>query len=353
MVRAGPLVLTSGASGRAPPRAGTGGLAPGAGPAKIEAVAVKVAVLCGGTSAEREISLRSGQGVYAALLKKGWDAHLLAIDTFDGLPRLLAPYTVVFNILHGGPGEDGTVQLLLELMGKPYVGSGPLASALAMDKAESKRAFQGKGLPTPPWLLYQGGDVAHFAPRARELGFPLVLKPRREGSSVGLRLVHGEEELLPALEEMSRAYAEFLVEKYIPGREITAALLEDDTGVRVLPLVELHPKTGAVFDWTAKYTPGACEVLCPAPLSPEEEGRVKEVAKEAFHLLGCRDLARVDLRLSPQGIPYVLEVNTLPGMTELSLFPRAAQAAGLSYEDLVDYLVRRALSRLPETHKIG
>ncbi|MCX7843970.1 MAG: D-alanine--D-alanine ligase [Candidatus Bipolaricaulota bacterium] len=317
-------------------------------------MAVKVAVLCGGTSAEREISLRSGQGVHAALRRKGWEADLLAIDSFDGLPRLLAPYTVVFNVLHGGPGEDGTVQLLLDLMGKPYVGSGPLASALAMDKAEAKRAFQGKGLATPPWLLFAGGELPAFAERVqRELGLPVVVKPRREGSSVGVRLVRTEEELRPALEGMAKAYGEFLVETYIPGREVTAAVLEGDEGLRVLPLVELRPKHGELFDWTAKYTPGACEVLCPAPLSAAEAQRVAEAAREAFLLLGCRDLARLDFRLSPEGVPFLLEVNTLPGMTELSLFPRAAQAAGLGYDDLVDFLVRRALARLPRARPIG
>ncbi|MFN3346543.1 MAG: D-alanine--D-alanine ligase [Candidatus Bipolaricaulaceae bacterium] len=314
---------------------------------------MRVAVLCGGTSAEREISLRSGAAVHAALRRKGWDADLLAIDTFDGLPRLLAPYPVVFNILHGGPGEDGTVQLLLELMGKAYVGSGPLASALAMDKLEAKKAFQGKGLATPPWLFFQGGEVPALLERAKDLGFPVVLKPRREGSSVGVHLVRSPEELQAAAAALAQTYGEFLVEKYVPGREVTAALLEDERGLRVLPLVELRPKGRELFDWTAKYTPGACEVHCPAPLAPKEAQRVAETAQEAFLLLGCRDFARVDLRLSPEGVPYVLEVNTLPGMTELSLFPKAAQAAGLSYEDLVDHLVRRALSRLPHAHKIG
>ncbi len=317
-------------------------------PPTIEGMAVKVAVLCGGTSAERDISRRSGAGVHSALKRKGWDADLLAIETFDGLPRLLAPYTVVFNILHGGPGEDGTVQLLLELMGKPYVGSGPLASALAMDKLEAKKAFQGKGLPTPAWLLCSGGELGELLKRVKELGFPVVLKPRREGSSVGLHLARSEEELHRAAAALVQGYGECLVEKYVPGREVTAALLEDDGGLQVLPLVELRPKGGELFDWTAKYTPGACDVLCPAPLPPQAAQRVAEVAKEAFLLLGCRDFARVDLRLSPEGIPYVLEVNTLPGMTELSLFPKAAQAAGISYDDLVDHLVRRALSRLPK-----
>jgi D-alanine-D-alanine ligase len=309
---------------------------------------MKVAVLCGGNSAEREISRRSGRNVFAALQRKGWDVDLLEIESFDGLPQRLKPYSAVFNILHGGAGEDGTVQLLLELMGKAYVGSGPLASALAMDKVEAKKAFQGKNLPTPPWALYQGGDVQGFVAQAKELGFPLVLKPRREGSSVGVRIIRDEAELWENVQEMIKEFPEFFAEKYVPGREITAAILDQGEGPKVLPLVELRPKR-ALFDWVAKYTPGECEILCPAPLAPEEEKRAKDVALEAFLLLGCRDFARVDMRLDESGVPYLLEVNTLPGMTELSLFPRAAAAAGIPYDDLVDLLLRRALSRLPKT----
>lgn len=311
-------------------------------------MSIKVAVLCGGNSAEREISQRSGHNVFSALKRKGWDVDLLEIETFDGLPQRLKPYPLVFNILHGGAGEDGTVQLLLELMGKAYVGSGPLASALAMDKVEAKKAFQGKNLPTPPWVLYPGGDEEDFVARAKELGFPLVLKPRREGSSVGVRIVKDEAELRRGSQEMAEKFGEFFAEKYIPGREVTAAILERNDEPEVLPLVELRPKRD-FFDWVAKYTPGECEILCPAPLSPEEEKRAKEVAQEAYLLLGCRDFARVDLRLGEDGVPYLLEVNTLPGMTELSLFPRAAAAAGISYDDLVDFLLRRALRRLPQT----
>lgn len=307
--------------------------------------AVRVAVLCGGTSAERDISLRSGRGVHGALLRKGWNADLVEIDTFDALPKRLAPYQVVFNILHGGPGEDGTVQLLLDLMGRPYVGSGPLASALAMDKAEARRLFQGKGLPVPEWRLYAGGDFQGFLNRAEELGYPLVLKPRREGSSVGLHIVGNRPALERAAQELQAQFKEFLAERYIPGRELTVAVLERERQPEALPVVELRPKKGDLFDWTAKYTPGECEFLCPAPLSPEEEARAKEVAVEAHRLLGCRDLSRADLRLAPDGIPHILEVNTLPGMTEMSTFPRAARSAGLPYDDLVDLLLRRALAR--------
>ncbi|MCX7750226.1 MAG: D-alanine--D-alanine ligase [Candidatus Bipolaricaulota bacterium] len=313
----------------------------------------RVAVLCGGTSAEREVSLRSGTGVHAALVRRGWTAELLVIDTYDGLPQRLKPFDAVFNVLHGGEGEDGTVQLLLDLLGKPYVGSGPLASALAMDKAESRRAFQGKGIPVPDWLHCTGDALEPWLARAEALGFPLVLKPRREGSSVGVHLVADPRALKARADELLTQYGEFLAEKFIPGRELTAGLLETETGLQALPLVELRPKAGPLFDWRAKYTPGECEALCPAPLDPEVAARIQGIAREAYGLLGCRDLARADFRLAPDGTPYLLEVNTLPGFTELSLFPRAAQAAGLPYDELVELLLQRALARLPSGAPLG
>lgn len=313
----------------------------------------RVAVLCGGTSAEREVSLRSGVNVHAALVRQGVRAELITVDSYDGLPQRLAPFAAVFNILHGGAGEDGTIQLLLDLMGKPYVGAGPLASALAMDKVESRRAFQGKGLPVPDWLHCAGGDVAALALRAEELGYPLVLKPRREGSSVGVHLVRNQDELHCAGHELLSRYGEFLLERFIPGREVTASLLERDGEVEALPLVELRPKRGDLFDWTAKYTPGECAVTCPADLPPDLTLRIQDTARQAHLLLGCRDLSRADFRLSPDGTPYLLELNTLPGFTELSLFPRAAQAAGMSYDELVVHLVNRAMSRLPTPAPLG
>ncbi len=313
----------------------------------------KVAVLCGGTSAEREISLRSGRGVHAALVRRGWDAELIEIEAYDGLPQRLAPFAAVFNILHGGAGEDGTVQLLLDLMGKPYVGSGPLASALAMDKVESRKAFQGKGLPVPDWLHCTGGDLGVFAARAKELGCPLVLKPRREGSSVGVHLVRSEDELKGVGTELLSRYGEFIAERFIPGRDITSSVVERNGKAEPLPLVEVRPKRGDLFDWTAKYTPGECAVSCPADLPSELTARIQDMAVQAHVLLGCRDLSRADFRLAQDGTPYLLEVNTLPGLTEMSLFPRAAQAIGMSYDDLVVHLLDRALARLPAPAPLG
>ncbi len=305
-----------------------------------------IAVLCGGNSAEREISLRSGCGVHSALVRKGWNAELIEIEGFDGLPQRLAPFSAVLNILHGGHGEDGTVQLLLDLMGKPYVGSGPLASALAMDKVESRKAFHGKGIPVPDWFLSTGEHPGALASLAAQFGYPLVLKPRQEGSSVGVHLVRDGAELEQAGGDLASRYGEFLVERFISGREITASVLERVGKVEALPLVELRPKNGDLFDWNAKYTPGECTAICPADLPPALTARIQNLALQAHHLLGCRDLSRADFRLSLDGTPYLLELNTLPGLTEVSLFPRAARAAGLSYDDLVDHLLRCALARV-------
>ena len=315
---------------------------------------VKVAVLSGGDSPEREVSLRSGRGVHSALLRRGFSAELIEIDSYDGLPQRLSPFPVVFNILHGGAGEDGTVQLLLELLGKSYVGSGPLACALAMDKHETHRLLSAKGVPVPDWRTYPGGELdAFLAEAGEELGFPLVVKPRDQGSSVGVFLVETPGELPSRAQEVLGEFGSLLVEKFIPGRELTCALLEGDSGVEALPLVELRPRGRDLFDWRAKYSPGECEFVCPADLPPDIARKAAEVSREAFIALGCRDLARVDLRLAPDGTPYVLEVNALPGMTEMSTFPRAAAAAGIPYDELIARLVRRALARLPAPDPTG
>ena len=315
---------------------------------------VKIAVLCGGDSPEREVSLRSGKGVYAALKRRGFSAELIEIESYHGLPQRLSPFPVVFNVLHGGAGEDGTVQLLLELLGKAYVGSAHLACALAMDKHETHRLLSAKGIPTPDWRTYSGGELEPFLIEVEEeLGFPLVVKPWDQGSSVGVFLVKSKGELASRAQQVLERFGSLLVEKFIPGREITCALLEGDSGVEALPLVELRPRGRDLFDWEAKYSPGECEFVCPAELPEGEAARAAEVSKEAFSALGCRDLARADLRLAPDGTPYVLEVNALPGMTEMSTFPRAAAAAGVDYDELIARLTRRALARLPHPFPTG
>jgi len=316
---------------------------------------VKVVVLCGGDSSEREVSLRSGRGVYEVLKSRGWDVDFLEIRDYEGLPQKVAPYDLVFDIIHGGAGEDGTLQLLLDLLGKAYVGSGPLASALAMDKYEAKRVFAAKGIPTPRYVLVERKEMEKALERSqKELPSPWVVKPRGEGSSVALHLAENPRALREAVAAVAEEFGDVLVEEFIPGRELTAGVLEGDEGPWVLPILELRPRgEGRLFDWRAKYTPGECDFICPADLEEEERRAVEEVTRGAFSALGCRDLARVDIRLSSGGIPYVLEVNTLPGMTEMSTLPRMAAAAGISYGELVERLLLRALLRLPNSHRLG
>ncbi len=315
---------------------------------------VNIAVLSGGDSAEREISIRSGRGVLQALLRRGWHAKLVEVHSYDGLPQRLRGFNAAFNILHGGSGEDGTVQLLLELAGIPYVGSGPVASAKSMDKAETHCQLSGTGIRTPRWCLV----TADFAFRdvlpeaAYDLPMPAVVKPRRQGSSIGLHMVKDTAGLPAAVREVARCYGDVLVEEFIPGRELTVAVLDEGNGPRALPVVELIPR-GDVFDFSAKYDPGHCRFVCPAELSPAAQQAVQQAARQAHSAIGCRDLSRVDLRLPSDGPPVVLELNTLPGMTEMSTFPRAAAAASIPYDELVERLLLRAIARLPQPSPLG
>jgi D-alanine-D-alanine ligase len=328
---------------------------------------MKVALLMGGRSAEREISLRTGRGIALALRNLGHE--VVAVDAANGrllpagneeagaLPAAavaglpvssgaaiasgdaVAGAEVVFLALHGGAGEDGTVQALLELAGKPYTGSGVLASALAMNKAMAKRLFEHEGIPTPRWrLLTAGGAVSEV--RADDLGgYPLVVKPCAEGSTVGLTIVTAADQLPDAL-ATARAYGpEVLIEEYIPGREITVAVLGDEA----LPIVEIRPQ-GGHYDYESKYTAGKSEYICPADLPGPLAARIRELGLRASRILGCRGVTRADLRLSPRNEPYVLEVNTIPGMTPTSLVPMAAKAAGVSYDQLVARMLDLAVA---------
>jgi len=315
---------------------------------------VKVVVVRGGDSPERDISLRSGSGVLQALLRRGWQAEDLIVESYDGLPQRLRGYSAAFNIMHGGSGEDGTFQLLLELMGLAYVGSDPAASAKAMDKSETHRHLAGAGLATPRWELIPADRACkgELTDAVRSLTAPLIVKPRREGSSLGLHYVETLVELPALVPGIAATYGDVLVEEFIPGREFTVAILEDGSGPHALPVVELVPP-GDTFDFRAKYAPGHCRFHCPAELSPSQRESVQEAARAAHIALGCRDLSRVDIRLAHDGTPYVLEANTLPGMTEMSTYPRAADAAGIPYDELIERLLLRAISRLPDPSPLG
>jgi D-alanine-D-alanine ligase len=281
----------------------------------------------GGRSAEREISLKSGAMVLGALKRSGVDAH-----AFDPSKRRLDElaaegFARAFIALHGRFGEDGTVQGALEYLGIPYTGSGVMASALAMDKWRTKLLWQAAGMPTPAYeLLAPRSDYARVADR---LGLPLMVKPANEGSSLGMTKVTSVEALGAAYELAAGYDKAVLAEVFIEGIELTAAVLDDET----LPLIRLEtPRT--FYDYEAKYFADDTRYICPCGLQEEEEQRVRQMAFEAFELLGCSGWGRVDLMLDRAGNPYLLEVNTVPGMTDHSLVPMAGRAKGISFEDL-------------------
>ena len=282
----------------------------------------------GGKSAEREISLKSGTMVLNALKRSGVDAH--AFDPRDsGFEALKSQgYARAFIALHGRFGEDGTVQGALEYLGIPYTGSGVMASALAMDKWRTKLLWRAAGLPTPGYeLMSARTDPAGLAAR---LGLPLMVKPAREGSSIGMSKVVTLEKLQPAFELAVRYDDSIIAERFIEGIELTAGILDDEP----LPLIKLE--TPRVFyDYEAKYSADDTRYICPCGLPEPRERAIQEQALASFRLLGCAGWGRVDLMLSKTGTPAFLEVNTVPGMTDHSLVPMAARARGMSFEDLV------------------
>lgn len=296
----------------------------------------KIAVLSGGYSAEREISLKTGQAVLAALREKGLAA--LGMDADHRLPeRLLRERVdVVFIALHGRYGEDGTIQGLLELLKIPYTGSGVLASSLAMDKWMAKKLFSFHGVPTPDCRLFErGGDRAALMDSVQGW-YPLVVKPNQEGSTLGVSIIAGTEALEAALEEALCYDHRILVERFVPGREITVSVFEG----KAFPALEIRPKSG-FYDFTSKYTSGKTEYLLPAPLGQSLNGEIEKLAVLAYTALQCDGAARVDFILDGER-PYCLEINTIPGMTETSLLPKAATYAGIPFADLVVRMLEKA-----------
>ena len=290
----------------------------------------KVAVWMGGRSAEREISLKSGTMVLEALRRSGVDAH--AFDPRDqGIERLIAErFDRAFIALHGRFGEDGTVQGALEYLGIPYTGSGVMASGLAMDKWRTKLLWQAAGIPTPRYEVLTATVRNDLPGLAARLGLPLMVKPVREGSSIGMSKVTSIEKLQVAYELAARYDEIVIAEQFVDGIELTAAILGDEA----LPLIKLE--TPRVFyDYEAKYFAADTRYICPSGLPDEKEKHIQRVAQAGFMLLGCSGWGRVDVMLDHDGQPYLLEVNTIPGMTDHSLVPMAARARGMSFEDLV------------------
>ncbi|CNE70215.1 D-alanine--D-alanine ligase [Yersinia nurmii] len=302
----------------------------------------KVAVLLGGTSAEREVSLMSGAAVLAGLLEGGIDAH--PIDTLDFPVTQLKEhgFDKVFIALHGRGGEDGTLQGLLEFLQLPYTGSGVMASALTMDKLRSKLVWQASGLPVSPFVAlsrqqFETLSSDDFAERIAKLGLPLIVKPSREGSSVGMSKVDRIENLPAALEEAFRHDNDVLIEKWLSGPEYTVAMLGDE----VLPSIRIQP-AGVFYDYEAKYLSDDTEYFCPSGLNAEQEQQLAELARQAYQALGCSGWGRVDVMQDSDGGFYLLEVNTSPGMTSHSLVPMAARHAGMSFSQLVTRILALA-----------
>jgi D-alanine-D-alanine ligase len=296
----------------------------------------KIAVLMGGLSAEREVSLESGRAVHQALLTQGYDA--VAIDVGRDIPFVLAQEKVAaaFIALHGRYGEDGCVQGLLELIQIPYTGSGVLASALAMHKLYSKQTFTSDGILTAPFHHFRRGEQVRLSDLS--FGLPIVVKPVREGSSVGVSIVCEERQLEAALASAFRHDSEILVEQYIKGQEVQVGILDD----RPIGAIEIVPKN-EFYDFEAKYTVGGAEHIFPARLEASLYAKAQQVGLAAHKALGCSGYSRVDLLVTESGECYVLEVNTLPGMTALSLLPEiAAKGVGLTFEALVERIIETA-----------
>ncbi|MGE0313071.1 MAG: D-alanine--D-alanine ligase [Lautropia sp.] len=293
----------------------------------------KVAVLMGGRSAEREISLLSGAGVLNALRAKGVDAH-----AFDPALRPLQDlktegYARAFIALHGRYGEDGTVQGALELLDLPYTGSGVMASAIGVDKVRTKHVWISQGLPTPRFVVVSG--VGQLDALPEYLGLPLIMKPPREGSSIGVTKVRSADQLIEGFAAAARHDREVLAEEMIEGPELTVAIIGSGDDALALPIIEIRAPAGN-YDYQNKYFTDDTQYVCPAPLAPVREREIQRIALAAYRAIGCEGWGRVDFMLARRDDkPYLIEVNTSPGMTGHSLVPMAARAVGVAYEDLV------------------
>jgi D-alanine-D-alanine ligase len=306
---------------------------------------LRLALLSGGRSAEREVSVNSAKQVYQALDKEKYDIR--RYDPRDDLAKLLADaheIDVALIILHGRLGEDGTIQGMLELLDIPYHGSGVLGSAIGMNKIIAKRLYEHAGLPVARWLVLEGDEADPVSLVGKTLGFPVVVKPEQEGSTIGITIVRKPEELGPALELARRYDRLVLVEEFLKGVEITGAVL-GNRRPQALPLVEIIPgdKYG-FFTYEAKYTPGATREICPARLSEALSRKAQEYAVRAHKALKCRGYSRTDMIACDDEV-YILETNTIPGMTATSLFPQAAAAAGIGFSELLDRLIELALEK--------
>jgi len=300
----------------------------------------RIAVVMGGQSSERDVSIATGQSVVAALERLGYEARSLDFDAkFVEAVGVIDP-EAVFNALHGAGGEDGTVQGVLEWMRLPYTGSGLRACALAIDKHLTKKLLSAEGLPTPAWDTFDfGGGTLPLLPGS--LNLPLVVKPRDEGSSAGVSLVRTHEQWSQTMIVLSDRRSSILAEEFVEGREFSCGVLFE----QALPVIEVIPQGHDFYDYEAKYAAGGSRHEVPAHIDHDLAHRLQTLALSTHRLLGLRDYSRTDFIVSSAGRPYVLEINALPGLTPTSLFPDVCAAAGISFDALVDRLVRAALDR--------
>ena len=301
---------------------------------------MRIAVLMGGISSEREISLKTGVAIENALRSQGF--QVIGIDADDQIPErlLYEKVDVIFLALHGKYGEDGSIQGLLEMLNIPYTGSKVLASALAFDKVKAKHMFCFHQIPTPRFIPLEQKNFLSSRGKIKDLvwAYPVVVKPSEEGSTIGISLVRGPSVLEDACVKAFKYGREILIEEFIEGREVTVGILGD----QALPVIEVVPLSG-FYDYESKYTKGKTEYIVPAQLEKRLYQKVQSLGLEAHKALGCRGVSRVDFRVDQEGSPFVLEVNTIPGMTELSLLPKAAQVAGISFKELVKKILVSAI----------
>ena len=309
----------------------------------------RIGVLLGGQSAEREISLKTGQAVHRALLRLGYDAVPIDVDASFLQQLRDKKVGIVFVALHGPGGEDGTIQGLLEMLGIPYTGSGVRASAIAMHKVTAKALLDYHGIPVPLGTVVRSGQrsKASSVPPAGLKG-PVVVKPAAQGSTFGVSIVRQASEWQAALHHAHQYDQEAVVEAYIAGREITVSVLGGSSEPLALPAIEIQAP-GGFFDYAAKYEKGRTTYLCPAPLSANVSRQVQGLAVQTYQLIGCQGAARVDFRVTKQGKPFVLEINTVPGMTETSLLPMAAAKAGIDYDSLTERILQSSFRRVKGT----
>ena len=310
----------------------------------------RIGVLYGGMSSEREVSLRSGQNCFEALQRLGYQNAILIDVGRDIAERLITEkIELAFNILHGKYGEDGCIQGLLAILGIPVTGNGVTASAITMDKAHTKAILKDAGLPVPPSVNV---DMAHSNGklcRVAELNYPVMVKPMGEGSSVGMSKVDSPDKLQSALAVASKYDSHVMIEEFIKGPSVTVGVFDIDGQPVVTPILELRPVTSEWYDYEAKYTPGATEFILPAELSDATTLAIQEATLKAHQAVGCHGLSRIDFMVDSQNSDngenkfYILEINTIPGMTDTSDLPAQAQAMGIGYDQLVEYILKTAL----------